>query len=96
MFNLVTILSLRVAIRTHYTSVRTHKKFLLSQAFKWKGIMFFVVPEMPSKTFVVLYKKLPDHFNNMSEVKAMFMGLRAILLTALIKKPRCNVYVYTI
>ena len=31
--------------------------FLLSQAFKWKKkIMFFVIPEMPSKTFVMLYK----------------------------------------
>ena len=25
-------------------------KFLLSQAFNWKKIMFFVIPEMPSKT----------------------------------------------
>ena len=25
--------------------------------------MFFVIPEMPSKTFVMLQKKLPDHFN---------------------------------
>ena len=25
--------------------------------------MFFVIPEMPSKTFVMLYIKLPDHFN---------------------------------
>ena len=24
--------------------------------------MFFVIPEMPSETFVMLYKKLPDHF----------------------------------
>ena len=24
--------------------------------------MFFVIPEMPSKTFFMLYKKLPDHF----------------------------------
>ena len=23
---------------------------------------FFVIPEMPSKTFVMLYKKSPDHF----------------------------------
>ena len=37
-------------------------KFLLSQTFKWKKNMFFVIPEMPSKTFVMLYKKLPDHF----------------------------------
>ena len=25
-------------------------------------IMFFAIPEIPSKTFVMLYKKLPDHF----------------------------------
>ena len=31
-------------------------KFLLSQAFKWKKIMFFVFPEMPSKTFVMVEK----------------------------------------
>ena len=37
-------------------------KFLLPKAFKWKKIMFFVIPEMPSKTFVMLYKKLPGHF----------------------------------
>ena len=24
--------------------------------------MFFVIPEMPSKTFVMVEKKLPDHF----------------------------------
>ena len=24
--------------------------------------MFFVIPEMPSKTFVMVLKKLPDHF----------------------------------
>ena len=40
-------------------------KFLLSQAFKWKKIMFFVIPEMPSNTFVMLYKKLPDHSGSM-------------------------------
>ena len=37
-------------------------KFLLSETFKWKKIMFFVIPEIPSKTFVMLLKKLPDHF----------------------------------
>merc|ERR1711911_215735 len=37
-------------------------KFLLSQAFKWKKIMFFVISEMPSKTFVMVLKKLPDRF----------------------------------
>ena len=25
--------------------------------------MVFVIPEMPSKTFVILLIKLPDHFN---------------------------------
>ena len=37
-------------------------KLRLQQAFKWKKIMFFVISEMPSKTFDMLYKKLPDHF----------------------------------
>ena len=37
-------------------------QFLLSQAFKWKKIMFFVITEMPLKTFVMVSKKLPDHF----------------------------------
>mgnify|MGYP006864200861 CR=1 FL=1 len=27
-----------------------------------KNNMFFVIPEMPSKTFVMIDKKLPDHF----------------------------------
>ena len=40
------------------TTNNTQKsKFLLSQAFKWKKIMFFVIPEMPSKTFVIVKKK---------------------------------------
>ena len=38
-------------------------KFLLSQTLKWKKIMFFVIPELPSKTFVMVQKKLPDHLN---------------------------------
>ena len=25
--------------------------------------MFFVIPEMPSKTFVIVFKKLPDHLH---------------------------------
>ena len=36
------------------TTHRKKSKFLLSQTFKWKKIMFFVIPEMPSKTFVML------------------------------------------
>ena len=35
-------------------------KFLLSQAFKWKKNMFFVIPEI---NFCYALKKLPDHFN---------------------------------
>ena len=58
-------------LRCNYTSytVTLHirkntqkSKFLLSQAFKLKTIMFFVIPEMPSKTFVMVLTKLPDHF----------------------------------
>ena len=37
-------------------------KFLLSQTLKWTKIMFFVIPEMPSKIFVMVKKKLLDHF----------------------------------
>ena len=37
-------------------------KFLLSQAFKWEKNMFFVIPEMLSKIFIMGWKKLPDHF----------------------------------
>ena len=40
-------------------------KFLLSKAFKWEKNMFFVIPEMPSETFVMVLKKLPDHFKCM-------------------------------
>ena len=36
-------------------------KFLLSQALNGKKNMFFVIPEMPSKTFLMVLKKLPDH-----------------------------------
>ena len=38
-------------------------KFLLSQTLKWTKNMFFVIPEMPSKTFFMVLKKIPDHFN---------------------------------
>ena len=34
-------------------------------------IMFFVIPEMPSKTFVMVLKKNPDHFKVMSATKAL-------------------------
>ena len=54
-------------------------KFLLSQAFKWKKIMFFVIPEMPSKTFVVVYKKLPDHFKNVEPKQTAISSARIII-----------------
>ena len=28
--------------------------------------MFFVIAEMPSKTFIMVLKKLPDHFNEIA------------------------------
>ena len=46
----------------HIRTNTQKSKFLLSQAFKWKKIMFFVIPEMPSKTCVMVLKKLPDNF----------------------------------
>ena len=46
-------------------------KFLLSQAFKWKKLLFFVVPEMPSKTFDMVLKKLPDHFKTERKYRRM-------------------------
>ena len=30
--------------------------------YKYNKNMLFVIPEMPSKTFVMVLKKLPDHF----------------------------------
>ena len=32
-------------------------KFLLSQTFKWGKNTFFVIPEMPSKTYDIVFKK---------------------------------------
>ena len=46
----------------HFRKNTQKSKFLLSQTLKWKKNMFFVIPEMPSKTFVMVLKKLPDHF----------------------------------
>ena len=45
--------------------------------------MFFVIPEMPSKTFVMLYKKLPDHFN-------LFYPLKLLSLYTFIRVPARN------
>ena len=36
--------------------------------------MFFVIPEMPSKTFVMLYKKLPDHFKEAAKKVLSFVA----------------------
>ena len=41
----------------HIRKSTQKSKFLLSQAFKWKKNMFLVIPEMPSKTFVMVLKK---------------------------------------
>ena len=52
-------------ISTVYISiVRTHKNqsFSSHRPSNGKKSMFFVIPEMPSKTFVMFLKKLPDHF----------------------------------
>ena len=46
-----------------------HTKIKVSPrtSLQMEKIMYLVIPEMPSKTFVMLYKKLPDHFNDISE-----------------------------
>ena len=36
--------------------------------------MFFVIPEMPSKTFVMLLKKLPDRFKQFQYRFAVIFG----------------------
>ena len=54
---------MRKIVTLHIRKNTQKSKFLLSQAFKWGKKMFFVIPEMPSKTFVMVLKKLPDHFN---------------------------------
>ena len=38
----------------HVRKSTQKSKFRLSQAFKWKKMMFFVIPEMQSKTFVTV------------------------------------------
>ena len=43
-------------VTLHIRKNTQKSKFLLSQAFKWEKIMFFVIPEMPSKTFVMVLK----------------------------------------
>ena len=48
-------------------------KFFLSQTLKWEKIMFFVIPEMPSKTFVMVLKKLPDHFKHVQRMPHRYM-----------------------
>ena len=52
----------------HYTSVRAHKNqsFSSHRPSNGKKIMFFVIPEMPSKTFVMVLKNLPYPFNSIN------------------------------
>ena len=54
------------AHRADYSPVKTHKNqsFSSHKPSNGKTIMFFVIPEMPSKTFVMGLKKLPDHLKN--------------------------------
>ena len=42
---------------------KNQKKYKKKHKKKKKKNMFFVIPEMPSKTFVMVLKKLSDHFN---------------------------------
>ena len=44
---------------------------------KMEKNMFFVIPEMPSKTFVMVLKKLPDYFNNINKKKNFLDGKSA-------------------
>ena len=37
--------------------------------------MFFVIPEMPSKTFVMVLKKLPDHFKFVLNKAVNYFGI---------------------
>jgi len=41
-------------VTLHIRKNTQESKFLLSQDFKWGKNLFFVVPEMPSKTFVTV------------------------------------------
>ena len=43
-----------VTVRLDIRKNSQKSKFLLSQALKWKEMMFFVIPEMPSKIFVMV------------------------------------------
>ena len=38
--------------------------------------MFFVNPEMPSKTFVMLYKKLPGHFKDKNIFVSLYISFQ--------------------
>ena len=49
--------------------------------------MFFVIPEMPSETYVMALKKLPDHFKEKSKKDCTFiLGVSMIILTRLSDK----------
>ena len=51
--------------RLHIRKKTQKSNFLLSQAFKWKKIVI-VIPEMPSKTLVMVLKNLSDHWEILS------------------------------
>ena len=52
-------------VTVHIRKNTQKSKFLLTQMEK---NMFFVIPEMPSKTFVMVLKKLLDHFKNVTNL----------------------------
>ena len=60
------IVSRGETVTLHIRKNTQKSKFLLSQAFKWKKVMFFVIPKMPSKTFVMVQKKFPGHFKSLT------------------------------
>ena len=53
-WDVVTLGPIRPPGILHIRKNTQKSKFLLSQAFKWKKIMFFVITAMPFKSFVML------------------------------------------
>ena len=53
-------------LNSYTTHPQEHTKIKVSPltGLQMEKKMLFGIPEMPSKTFVMLDKKLPDHFNN--------------------------------
>ena len=54
-------------------------KFLLSQTLKWKKIMLFVIPEMPSKTFVMVKKNFLITLTYLFEFVSLRLGQELVV-----------------